>query len=236
MKFDVWTVSKMRGVGLILAGVAICVFAMPGSAVEWKTVEVSKYGYSFKIPAQFERIGDEDKTTSWQFQPGSAPKAGDSSSKSTKKKKKFGVKIKGVGFSTESSEESSSSGSGGSSGGLESALQVYVNWVWMPDVGSGTLYQANWDSVKKDMGSPDPNYKDPVNFDKKKGYAYEGNTFWYKEVDKKAGDEIHRWHIYSAGNKSAYTIGLTGTYEQFEEWGPHFEEVVKSFKLIPIEN
>ena len=54
-------------------------------------------------------------------------------------------------------------------------------------------------------------------------------------MDKAAGDEIHRWHIKSYGNKSAYTIGLTGTYAQFAEWGPVYEEVIKSFKLIPME-
>lgn len=235
MQKRVLTMRNFRLSGIVLGALAMVAFVVPAQATEWKTVEVKKYGYSFKIPAQFERSGDEDKTTSWLFQPGSAPKAGDSSSKSTKKKRKFGVNIKGVGFSQENSEENSSSGSGSGGGGLEPALQVYVNWVWMPDVGAGTLYKANWDSVKKDMSSPDPNYTAATNFDKKQGYAYEGNTFWYKEVDKKKGDEIHRWHIYSAGNKSAYTIGLTGTFEQFIEWGPLFEEVVKSFKLIPLE-
>ena len=111
---------------------------------------------------------------------------------------------------------------------------IYVNWTWMPDVASGTIYKANYDSVKQDIASPDPKYKDPVVFDKKKGYSHEGNTFWYKEVDKQDGTEIHRWHIHSAGNQSTYTIGLTGTYAQFQEWGPVYEQVIKSFKLIPM--
>lgn len=219
-------------------GVATLLMANAAEAREWKIVEVEKYGYAMKIPAEFDLNGEIDKTSTWMFQPGSAPTTtDDSTSKKKKKKRSFGVNVRGIGFRTEDSTEESSSGGGtSSSGGLEPALMVYVNWVWMPDVAPGTLYSANIDSTKKNASSPDPDYHDIKVFDKKQGYEYEGNTYWYKEVDKKAGDEIHRWHIYSAGNKSAYTIGLTGTYEQFQEWGPVFEEVVKSFKLIPLKS
>jgi hypothetical protein len=205
--------------------------ALTTDAREWKVYESEKYGYSLKIPAEFE-LQAEDKSTSWIFQPGSAPVAGET----TKKKKKslnIGARIKGIDIGTSTSEETATEGTG-SGGGLESALSIHVNWAWMPDVSSETLYNANMDSVKKDMSSPDPNYTDPIVFSKKKGYASEGNVFWYKEVDKKAGDEIHRWHIGAYGNKSNYGVILGGTYEQFKEWGPVFEEVVKSFKLIPI--
>ncbi len=109
------------------------------------------------------------------------------------------------------------------SGPLEPALMVYVNWVWMPSVPSTVLYDANKKSDLQNISSPDPDYRDLVDFDRKKGYAYAGNTYWFKEVDKPAPDEIHRWHIKSFGNKSAYTIGLTGTYGQFEKWGPVYE-------------
>lgn len=221
--------------GLGLMGLAACsllvVLAPRADAREWKTFKSEKYGYSLKIPAEFE-LQSEDKTTSWIYQPGSTPTAG----KATKKKKKgfsIGTRIKGINIGTSQSEETTTSGSDGG-GGLDSALSIHVNWVWMPDVAPGTLYQANMDSVKKDMGSPDPSYTDPIVFSKKKGYAYEGNSFWYKEVDKSAGDEIHRWHIGAYGNKSNYSVTLAGVYGQFEEWGPVYEEIVKSFELIPI--
>jgi len=217
---------------LFTAGLAVAAaFALPAQAREWKTFESKKYGYSLKIPAEF-NITEEDKTTSWTYQPGSA--ASGAAGGESSKKKKFGVNIKGLGLSTESSESSSSSGDSGG-GGLEPALMIYVNWVWMPDVDSGTMYSTNKKSDQQNVDSPDPDYKDIVDFDTKKGYAHGGNTYWYKEVDKAAGDEIHRWHIKSYGNKSAYTIGLTGTYEQFKEWGPVYEEVIKSWKLIPLE-
>lgn len=207
--------------------------ALPAGAREWKTFKSEKYGYSLKIPAEFEMQGEEDKSTSWIYQPGSTPAAGEAA---TKKKKKFsiGAKIKGIDIGTSQSEETTTGGASGSSGGLESALSIHVNWAWMPDVSSATLYKANMDQVKKDISSPDPSYKEPIVFSKKKGYAYEGNAFWYKEVDKKAGDEIHRWLIGAYGNKSNYGVILGGVFSQFEEWGPVYEEVIKSFELIPI--
>ena len=121
-------------------------------------------------------------------------------------------------------------------GPLEPALGIYVNWAWMPDVPSKVIYAANKKSELQNMSSPDPDYRDLVDFDRKKGYAYDGNTYWFKEVDKPAAGEIHRWHIKSYGNKSAYTVGLTGTYGQFAKWGPVYERVVKSFRLVPMES
>lgn len=215
---------------LLVAFATSMLLVQGAGAREWKTYENKQYGFALKVPAEFE-LQSEEKGASWIYQPGSAA-TGD---KATKKKRgfKIGARIKGINIGTSQSEETTSSGDGG--GGLESAVSIHVNWVWMPDVAPGTLYNANMDSVKKDMSSPDPNYTDPIVFSKKDGYAHEGNTFWYKEVDKDKGDEIHRWHIHSSGNKSDYGVILGGTYEQFEEWGPVFEEVVKSFKLIPIE-
>lgn len=220
--FSSWVLALGLVVGLAGA-------ATTASAREWKTYENDKYGYSLKIPAEFE-LQSEDKSTSWIYQPGSAPEA----AATTKKKKGFsiGAAVKGINIGTSQSEETTTGSGGG--GGLESALSIHVNWVWMPDVPSETLYKANMDSVKQSMASPDPDYTDPIVFSKKKGYAHEGNAFWYKEVDKKDGGEIHRWHIGAYGNKSNYGVILGGTYEQFKEWGPVFEEIVKSFKLIPI--
>jgi hypothetical protein len=227
----------LRSAVLALAGGVALVLSGQAGAVEYKTVENKKLGYSFKVPAQFELQGDLAETSSWIYQPGSAPAAGggDKEEKKTKKKK-LGLNVGGLSIGGETAEESGSSSAGGASGGgLQPALQVYVNWVWMPDVDSGTMYSTNKKGDQQDISSPSPKYKDIKDFDKKQGYAFDGNTYWYKEVDKSKGDEIHRWHIKSAGNKSFYTVGLTGTYEQFKEWGPIFEEVIKSWKLIPME-
>lgn len=225
----------MRSVCRCVLGGAVTAIASFGLAVqadaaEFKTYTNEKYGFEMKIPKEFELRG-EDRTVEFTYQPGAAPAAG-GDAKKTGKKVGIGGVLKSVGADVVKGSEAATAGE--SSGGAEPALLIYINWTWMPDVPSGTLYKGNKDGVNQDITSPDPKYKDLVDFDKKKGYAYEGNTFWYKEIDKKAGDEIHRWHIYSAGNKSAYTIGLTGTYEQFKKWGPVYEEVIKSFKLIPM--
>ncbi|MCF6284929.1 MAG: hypothetical protein L3K26_07050 [Candidatus Hydrogenedentes bacterium] len=226
------TNQKALGIlAMVMAFAGSMMLAPIAQAREWKTYENTKYGFSLKIPAEFE-LQSEEKGASWIYQPGSAKSA-----KGTKKKKKkkfsVGLRVKGVSLGTSQSEETTTDGSGGG-GGLESALSIHVNWVWMPDVSPGTLYKANMDSVKKDISSPDANYRDPIVFSKKKGYAHEGNTFWYKEVDKSKSDEIHRWLIHASGNKSDYGVILGGVFGQFEEWGPVYEEVVKSFKLIPM--
>jgi hypothetical protein len=214
---------------LAMALVTTVAWTPSATAREWKTYESKKYGFALKVPAEFE-LQSEEKGASWMFQPGST-KTG-ATTKTKRRGFNIGTRIGGINIGTSQSEQTTTSGSSG--GGLQSAVSIHVNWVWMPDVAPETLFKANMDSIKKDMESPDPNYTDPIVFSKKEGYAHEGNTFWYKEVDKDKGDEIHRWHIHGSGNKSDYGVVLGGTYEQFKEWGPVFEEVVKSFQLIPI--
>jgi hypothetical protein len=180
---------------LLLAGLILGRATLAGAdETGWQGYQSKKYGFALKLPPEFE-VHDEDKTTTFQYQPGAD-----------------------------------------GTGATEPALMVYVNWVWMPDVPSKVIHDANRKSDLQNMTSPDPEYKDLVEFDRKKGYAYDGNTYWYKEVDKPKPDQIHRWHIKSFGNKSAYTLGLTGTYGQFERWGPIYEQIVKSFRLIPMES
>jgi hypothetical protein len=193
------------------------------AAEDWKTVEAEKFGYKVKIPKSFERQGTIEETTSW-IQSGGAAESG----KKTKKKRGFSAKlrVKGVSVGGSKSEEETSS-SGGSSGG--DVLQVYVNWVYMPDVGSGTMYKTNYDSVKKGIDGPNSKYKDIKALNMSGGEA-----FWYKEVDKSDNGEIHRWHIQAYGNKSAYTIGLTGPYGAFENNADIFKEIVDNFELIPL--
>lgn len=115
-------------------------------------------------------------------------------------------------------------------GGLESADSIHVNWMWFPDVSPSTLYRANWKSVQDDMNSPHPKFTDL------KALKIEGGkAFWYKEVDKEDPTEIHRWHIYAVGNKSVYGVILaSGEFKNFASMIPIYEEVVKSFKLIPL--
>jgi hypothetical protein len=219
----------------LIAGVAAIlsfVIAIGAHAEELKRVDVDKYGYSLKIPTQFKVIGKIDKTTSWQFQPGSTPAVAEK-----KKKGGFGKLVKSAAKSVVPGADAADAAASASDSGteLEPAVQIYINWVWMPDVASSTMFETNKQADLKNIKSPDPDYKNLEVLDPKKGYDIEGGTAYrYKEVDKDEGSEIHRWHVKAFGNKSMYTMGFTGTFEQFEEWGPVFEKVIRSIKLIEL--
>ncbi len=208
-------------------------------AADLTDYETAKYGYSLKIPADFKMEGGADKTTTWIFQPGSVSAEAEESAPAAEggKKKGLGGLVKGAaGGLAGGKGKTGAAGTSAPKQELEPALTIYVNWVWMPDVSSAILFDTNKKSDTQNIKSPDPDYKDLVVMDKKSGYAIEGGSaYWYKETDKSDPNEIHRWHIKAYGNKSAYTIGLCGTYKQFEKWGPVYEQVVKSFKLVPLE-
>ena len=222
-------------IGLFLAAVV--------TAEDYTVFESKKYGYSLKLPKEFKLDGKEDKTTTWLYQPGSAPAsepAAAPAKEEKKPKKGLGGMVRGAagGLVGGSGAKEESGAAAAPAGGqqLEPALTIYVNWVWMPDVATSTLFETNKKSDLQDINSPDPTYTDLVVLDKKSGYDFEGGSAYrYKEKDKSDPAEIHRWHIKAFGNKSSYTIGLCGTFGQFEKWGPVYEEVIKSFKLIPLE-
>ena len=230
----------MRRVILMLAMAAVGgMLSAQAQSGEFKTYESKKFGYSLKIPKEFQIDGKEDKTTQWMYQPGSTPAAGaeEKPAEEGKKKLKLGAKLKGVVGDAVGGAAGGAAESTGGGGALEPAVMIYINWVWMPDVSSETMFNANIDQIKQDVKSPAPSYTDIKVLTKENGYPNfsGGQGFFYKEVNKDAGDEIHRWHINAYGNQSSYIVGMTGTYAQFQKWGPIYDEVVKSFKLIPME-
>lgn len=211
------------------------------AAEDYSLFESKKYGYALKLPKEFKLEGKEDQTTTWSYQPGASP-AGKEAAPAAKEEKKKGLGglAKGVtgGLMGGAKAKGEAAAPAGASGGqeLEPALSIYINWVWMPDVATSTMFETNKKSDLQNIDSPDPTYTDLVVMDKKGGYAIEGGSAYrFKEKDKSDPAEIHRWHIKAFGNKSAYTIGLCGTFQQFEKWSPVYEEVIKSFKLIPLE-
>jgi hypothetical protein len=120
-------------------------------------------------------------------------------------------------------------GVAGIGGGKEPALTIYVNWVFMETPGSKQLFDINKKSDMDSIKAPNSKMKDLKVLTIKDGFGY-----WYKESDKSDPTEIHRWIVKLFGNKSMYTIGLAGTYQQFEKWGPIYEQVIASFVLIPL--
>lgn len=231
----------MKPATFIAVSCIVALFVVPVVfAADFTVFETKKHGYSLKIPAEFKMEGAEDKTTTWSYQPGSAPAESAAPAPAAKEgaaKKGLGGLVKGVtGGLGGSTAKTAAPESAAPKQELEPALTIYVNWVWMPDVSSATMFETNKKSDLQNIKSPDPDYKDLVVMDKKDGYAIEGGSaYWYKEKDKTDPTAIHRWHIKAFGNKSAYTIGLCGTYKQFEKWAPVYEQVIKSFKLVPLE-
>lgn len=203
------------------------ILALPVIAAEMTPTSVDKFGYSLKIPEGFELQGDYDNTTTWirHKAGGSAPVA-EKPAEDAPKKKGFGAKLKSIAGNKGDESATSPADSGGAS---EPALSIYVNWTYMPDVSSKQMFDINKKSMQDKINGPNPDYTDLKELKLGDGYG-----FWYKEVDKKDGTEIHRWHINAYGNKSAYTIGLTGTFAQFSEWGKVYEEVISSFAFVPL--
>jgi len=62
-----WKTGGVRRITLAMAA--------PVCATDGQTVESKKFGYTMKIPAQFQRQGEETETSTWIYQPGSAPAA-----------------------------------------------------------------------------------------------------------------------------------------------------------------
>ncbi|HNT88705.1 MAG TPA: hypothetical protein PKL84_12660, partial [Candidatus Hydrogenedentes bacterium] len=151
----------------------LCVFGLFVAAVvaaeDYTVFESKKYGYSLKIPKEFRLDGQEDKTTTWIYQPGAAPatESAEPAKKEEKKPKKGlgGIARGAAGSLVGGAQAEEAAGAPAEAGGgqaLESALTIYVNWVWMPDVATSTLFEANKKSDLQDINSPDPTYKDLV--------------------------------------------------------------------------
>jgi hypothetical protein len=118
----------------------------------------------------------------------------------------------------------------GADAGEETVLTIYVNRTAIPEVSSRTVFHIHMKSDEDEINSPNPTYTDLRVLTLDDGLAYR-----YKEVDKKSPGELHRWYLKAFGNHSIYTMGLAGAYGAFTEWGPVFEKVIASFRLIPLE-
>lgn len=216
--------SKLLAGVLVLAG--SITLGISAAAVELNETVVEKFGYTIKIPDGFALEGKIDNTTNWIRAGAASTAPAKAAEGDAPKKKGLGSKLKALG-GAKASETAPASGAGKS----EAALMVYVNWTYMPDVSSKQMFDINKKSMLDKIKGPNPEYTDLKELKLKDGYG-----FSYKEVDKTDGTEIHRWHINAYGNKSAYTVGLTGTFEQFAEWGKVYEEVIASFGLVPLKS
>jgi hypothetical protein len=66
-------------------------------------------------------------------------------------------------------------------------------------------------------------------------FAVEGGYgYWYKEADKANPADFHRWIAKVYGNGGIYVLCFAGPFSEFGTWGPVFEQVIGSFRLVPL--
>lgn len=117
------------------------------------------------------------------------------------------------------------------------ACSIYINYVDMPGVSPETLYNVNLNSYKEKKKEYTDIQPVKVKWGKKTALAFRA-----KEVTNKPGTsnekdptDHHRWHLFVFGNGKFYTLGFTANYAAFKanKVQAMFEEVIKSFELLP---
>lgn len=118
------------------------------------------------------------------------------------------------------------------------AASVSVNVTEMPDVPESVMYDVNLKSKKKDS-----RYTNVVPLKVKIGSktalgfrCIEANNV-YGTSDLKAPSDIHRWHLYVFANRREYLMGMSTAFSvyQAKKIQPVYEEIIKSFEIIPID-
>ena len=209
---------------LLLAGLSA---AGDASAREWKIYDNGEFGYTLKIPAEFS-LRTEGKLTTWEFRP--PPIAQPPIEESRQKT----VNLKLGPLNVQIDDPKRRERVLVDQPSIEQApLSIAVTWDFLPETPSFTLYKSSRSADENNSRGTVPGIVDIREFDRAQGYDYEGMTYWFREADKSTPDTLHRWVLRSFGNWSVYTVEITGTAAQFAEWGPVFEDVVRSWHLIP---
>jgi hypothetical protein len=107
-----------------------------------------------------------------------------------------------------------------------------VIWVNRMPVETGDvrgLYEISRNSDLDAQGRADSSVRDLTDLSLTNAYGYR-----YREADKTGPNDLHRWIVKLFGNGAVYTVCLSGPFGQFETWGPVFEQVIASFRLIPM--
>lgn len=118
------------------------------------------------------------------------------------------------------------------------ACGIYVNWVDMSGVSSDTLYNINLKSYKEKKGEYTDIQPVKVKWGKKTALAFRAKEVTHKpgmSSKEKEPNDHHRWHLFVFGNGKFYTLGFTANYAAFKtnKVQAMFEEVIKSFELLP---
>jgi hypothetical protein len=109
------------------------------------------------------------------------------------------------------------------------ALTIWVNRVVVQTKDLAALYETARRYDADSAGAPGAALRDLRDLTVEGGYGY-----WYKEADKPEGAAGHRWIARVFGNGAAYVVCVAGPFGEYQTWGPVFERVIASFRLIPI--
>ena len=106
-------------------------------------------------------------------------------------------------------------------------LTIWVNRIPVETKNLAGLYAVGRRYDADSINSPGAAIRDLRDLTVEGGYGY-----WYKEADKSEPAANHRWIAKVFGNGAVYTICVAGPFGEFEAWGPVFERVIASFRLV----
>jgi hypothetical protein len=107
------------------------------------------------------------------------------------------------------------------------ALTIWVNRVLLQTKDLAALYEISRKYDADSVDAPGAGIRDLRDLAVEGGYGY-----WYKEAHKSEPAANHRWIAKVFGNGAVYTICVAGPFGEFEAWGPVFERVIVSFRLV----
>jgi hypothetical protein len=116
----------------------------------------------------------------------------------------------------------------GAAGETGAALTIWVNRVPVETKNLAGLYEVGRRYDADIAKGPGATIHDVRDLTLEGGYGY-----WYKEADKGSPAANHRWIARVFGNGAVYTICVAGPFGEFGTWGPAFEQVIASFRLVP---
>lgn len=118
----------------------------------------------------------------------------------------------------------------------EMAGTIAVNVVELKDSSPQVNYDANYSSMKKNRDFTDV-VPVKVKFQGKTipGFRCSEASHRPGSPQKKAPDDIHRWHLYAFGNGRQYQLSCAGAFSAFtaKKFQATYNEVMKSFEAIP---
>jgi hypothetical protein len=134
-----------------------------------------------------------------------------------------------VGETTTWTFRPASTGEAEAADGEGAPLVIWVNRMPVETPNLPGLYEISRAADLESQGRADPSVTGLTDLSLTGAYGYR-----YREADKSDPNDLHRWIVKVFGNGAVYTVCISGPFGQFPTWSPVFEQVILSFRLIPI--